>query len=405
MALISVEEALRRLLEGTKLLERTETLALHAAGNRVLAPPLAARLTQPPFDNSAMDGYAVRAEDVGTLGNRLQVIGESSAGRGFQGTVGPGQAVRIFTGAPVPEGATAVLLQEDAEKLDGGFIENRFVLVPGRHIRPKGQDFIEGEEVLPAGAVLDAGNLVVAAAMNHAEVEVHARPLVAIIATGDELVPVGTAPGPHQIIASSLFGVAHLARQAGADVLDLGIAGDSRDEIRSAIDRARQAGADIVVTLGGASVGDYDFVQSALVDSGMVLDFWRIAMRPGKPLMVGTLGEARVLGLPGNPVSSMVCALLFLEPLIALLSRRPPPRRLATAVTATALPANDIRQDYLRATVKRHENDELEVRSYGKQDSSQMKIFARSDCLIVRPPNAEAVETGGRCTVLMLRDL
>lgn len=403
MALISVEDALRRLLEGTKPSTRTERLPLRDAGNRVLAAPLAARLTQPPFDNSAMDGYAVRAEDVATLGNRLRVIGESSAGRGFDGVVGTGETVRIFTGAPVPQGADAVLLQEDAEKLDGGFIENRFVLPAGRHVRPKGQDFLETEEVLAAGAVLDAGNLVVAAAMNHAEAEVHARPLVAIIATGDELVPVGAAPGPHQIVASSLFGVAHLARQAGADVLDLGIAGDSRDQIRSAIGRAREAGADIVVTLGGASVGDYDLVQSALVESGMALDFWRIAMRPGKPLMVGTLGDARVLGLPGNPVSSMVCALLFLEPLIALLARRPAPYRFATAITATALPANDIRQDYLRARLSRRDDGELEVHSYGKQDSSQMKIFARSDCLIIRAPNAEPLHAGERCSILVLR--
>jgi len=404
MSLIPVEHALRRLLDGSRPLARTEKLPLGVAGGRVLAAPLAARLTQPPFDNSAMDGYAVRAEDVADLGNRLQVIGESSAGRGFDGTVGARQAVRIFTGAPVPAGASAVLLQEDAVKHDDGTIENRFVLASGRHIRPRGQDFVEGEDVLPAGSVLDAGNLVVAAAMNHAEVEVHVRPLVAIIATGDELVPVGNLPGPNQIIASSLFGIAHLAREAGADVLDLGIAVDDRNAIRSMVDRAREAGADIIVTLGGASVGDYDLVQSSLVESGMVLDFWRIAMRPGKPLMVGSLGDARVLGLPGNPVSSMVCGLLFLEPLIAHLARRPAPHRLATAVTAAELPANDHRQDYLRATLRRREDGELEVRSYGKQDSSQMKIFARSDCLIVRPPNGAAVAAGDRCPVLMLRN-
>jgi len=404
MSLISVEDALRRLLDGSKALSRTERLSLGQAGGRVLAGPLSARLTQPPFDNSAMDGYAVRAEDVAELGNRLQVIGESSAGRGFSGTVGARQAVRIFTGAPVPEGATAILLQEDAGKQDDGTVENRFILAAGRHIRPRGQDFVEGEEILPAGVVLDAGNLVVAAAMNHAEVEVFTRPLVAIIATGDELVPVGNTPGPNQIIASSLFGVAHLAREAGADVLELGIAVDDRDAIRSMVDRAREAGADIIVTLGGASVGDYDLVQSSLIESGMVLDFWRIAMRPGKPLMVGSLGDARVLGLPGNPVSSMVCALLFLEPLIASLARRPVPHRLAAAFTASDLPANDHRQDYLRATLRRRDDGELEALSYGKQDSSQMKIFARSDGLIIRPPNGEAIAAGDRCRVLVLRN-
>lgn len=404
MSLISVEEALRRLLVGSQALHRTETLPLSQAGDRVLAAALAARLTQPPFDNSAMDGYAVRAADVSELGRRLRVIGESAAGRGFRGMVGTGEAVRIFTGAPMPDGADSVLLQEDAGKLDGGFIDNRFVLSRGRHVRPRGQDFAEGEEVLAAGARLDAGNLVVAAAMNHEKVEVFARPLVAIIATGDELVPVGGEPGPHQIIASSIFGVSDLARRAGADVVDLGIVIDDRKAIEAAVERARDAGADIIVTLGGASVGDHDLVQASLVATGMELDFWRIAMRPGKPLMVGSLGPVRVVGLPGNPVSSMVCALLFLEPLVARLARRPAPHRLATAVTVTELAANDHRQDYLRAALHRRDDGELEARPFGKQDSSQMKIFARADCLIVRPPHAEAVAAGSPCMILTLRD-
>lgn len=404
MSLISVEEALRRLIGGAQVIDRTQAIALSQAGDRVLAAPLSARLTQPPFDNSAMDGYALRAADVSELGNRLHVIGESAAGRGFNGTVGAGEAVRIFTGAPVPEGADAVLLQEDAVKMDGGLIENRFVLAKARHIRPRGQDFVENEQVLPIGSLLDAGNLTVAAAMNHETVEVVARPLVAIIATGDELVAVGGTPGPHQIIASSIFGVSHIARRAGAEVLDLGIVIDDRHAIESAIAKARDAGADVIVTLGGASVGDHDLVQASLVAAGMQLDFWRIAMRPGKPLMVGSLGPTRVVGLPGNPVSSMVCALLFLEPLIAHMARRPTPRRLTSVATATALGPNDHRQDYLRAALRRREDGELEAVSFGKQDSSQMKIFARSDCLIVRPPLAEPLEAGARCTILTLRD-
>lgn len=404
MSLIPVEEALRRLIGGARPLDRIEALALATAAGRVLAAPLTARLTQPPFNSSAMDGYAVRANDVAELGRHLRVIGESSAGHGFAGAVGVDEAVRIFTGAPVPDGADAVLLQEDAERLDGGLIENRFVLARGRHIRPRGQDFLEGEEVLPAGAELDAGNLVVAAAMNHAEVSVFCRPLVAIIATGDELVAVGHRPGPHQIIASSIFGVAHLACQAGADVIDFGIIPDDRSAIEAAVDKARGAGADVIVTLGGASVGDHDLVQAALVAAGMQLDFWRIAMRPGKPLMVGSLGAARVLGLPGNPVSSMVCALLFLEPLVAHLAHRSVSRRLATATTVTDLAANDHRQDYLRAKLQRREDGDLEAHSFGKQDSSQMKIFSRSDCLIIRPPRAPAVKAGARISVLKLRD-
>jgi molybdopterin molybdotransferase len=403
MALMPVEDAQRRLLDGTPLLDRSEDLPLAAAFGRVLAAPLSARLTQPPFDNSAMDGYAVRSADVAQLGSRLRVIGESSAGRGFAGRVGEGEAVRIFTGAPMPDGADAVLLQEDAERLPDGWIENRFMLVPGRHVRPRGQDFVEGEIVLLAGARLDAGNLTVAAAMNHARIRVWSRPVVAILATGDELVPVGTPPGLHQIVASSWFGVAHLAAEAGADVVDLGIVRDDRAHILAAIDRARAERADVIVTLGGASVGDYDLVQSTLLAAGMELDFWKIAMRPGKPLMVGSLGPARVIGLPGNPVSSLVCALLFLEPLIARLSGHPPLHRLTSAVTATDLPANDHRQDYLRASLRREADGSLRAMSFGKQDSSQMKIFARSDCLIVRPPNAPAAPAGSRCDILLLR--
>ncbi|MBX9457163.1 MAG: molybdopterin molybdotransferase MoeA [Rhizobium sp.] len=404
MSLLPVEQAQERLIAGARRMARTQTIPLGEAGGRALAAPLAARMTQPPFDNSAMDGYAVRAQDVSQLGNRLRVIGESAAGRSFPGVVGPQEAVRIFTGAPVPAGADAVLLQEDAVRHENGVIENSFVLARGRHIRPRGQDFVTHEEVLPAGTILDAGNLVVAAAMNHSEVTVYARPLVALIATGDELVPVGETPGPDQIIASSIFGVSQLAREAGADIIDLGIIADDHTAIGNAVARARAAGADIVVTLGGASVGDHDLVQAALVSSGMELDFWRIAMRPGKPLMVGSLGDARVLGLPGNPVSSMVCALLFLEPLVAYMSRRPMRTRNATAIAATPLSANDHRQDHLRATLHRRDDGELEAHPFSQQDSSQMKIFARSDCLVVRPPRAAAVEAGARCAILMLRD-
>jgi molybdopterin molybdotransferase len=403
MALIPVEEAQRRLLDGNTPVVRTETIPLRDAGGRVLALPLAARLTQPPFDNSAMDGYALRSEDVAAPGRRLRLIGESSAGRGFSGTVGPGESVRIFTGAPLPQGADAVLLQEDAVRVDSSLVENSVAVLANRHVRPRGQDFLEGEEVLTAGTVLDAGNLTVAAAMNHAEATVWARPRVAIIATGDELVPVGTPPGPDQIVASSVHGVAHLAREAGAEVFDLGIVRDDPAEITAAVDRARDLGADIIVTLGGASVGDHDLVQSTLLAAGMRLDFWKIAMRPGKPLMVGSLGTASVLGLPGNPVSSMVCALLFLEPLVARLAHRPAVRRLSTALTTTVLAANDHRQDYLRATLRLRDDGDMEATSFGKQDSSQMKIFARSDCLIVRPPGADALTAGARCPVLVLR--
>lgn len=402
MSLIPVEEAQQRLLGATQRVSRTEILALGAAEGRVLAADLQARLTQPPFNASAMDGYALRAEDAPLPGSELTVIGISAAGHAFEGTVGPGETVRIFTGAPVPEGPDSVLLQEDAEKLDGNRIRTTFPVTLGRHVRPRGQDFLEGETVLPAGTHLDFARLTLAAAMNHDRMAVYERPKVAILATGDELVRPGQTPGPSQIIGSNSFGIAALARDNGAEVIDLGIVPDDREEITRAIERARSLGADVLVTLGGASVGDHDLVQSTLIAAGMKLDFWRIAMRPGKPLMVGSLGEMRVLGLPGNPVSSMVCGLLFLEPLLAKLTGRIPLQRQTTALSASVLPANDHRQDYLRARLMRADG-KLVVQSFGKQDSSMMKIFAQSDCLIVRAPGMPALEIGAETPILLLR--
>lgn len=402
MSLIPVEEAQQRLLGATQCVSRTEILALGEAEGRVLAADLQARLTQPPFNASAMDGYALRAEDAPLPGSELTVIGISAAGHAFEGTVGPGETVRIFTGAPVPEGADSVLLQEDAEKLDGNRIRTTFPVTLGRHVRPHGQDFLEGETVLPAGTHLDFARLTLAAAMNHDRVAVYERPKVAILATGDELVRPGRTPGPSQIIGSNSFGIAALARDNGAEVIDLGIVPDDREEITRAIEKARSLGADVLVTLGGASVGDHDLVQSTLIAAGMKLDFWRIAMRPGKPLMVGSLGEMRVLGLPGNPVSSMVCGLLFLEPLLAKLMGRIPLQRQTTALSASVLPANDHRQDYLRARLMRADG-KLVVQSFGKQDSSMMKIFAQSDCLIIRAPGMPALEIGAETPILLLR--
>jgi molybdopterin molybdotransferase len=405
MALLAVEEALERLLARAVPGSATQTVALADAHGRVLANPIAARLTQPPFDASAMDGYALRAADVATLGSRLAVIGQSAAGHAFAGEVRAGQAVRIFTGAPMPAGADTVLLQEDAVSVGEGLIENAFSPDKGRHVRPRGQDFVEGETVLDAGLVLDAGRLLVAAGMNHPTLNVYRKPLIAIIATGDELLPAGSVLGPSQIIASSTPAITTLARGAGADVLDLGIVPDRSDLIAQAVGKAVAAGADVLVTLGGASVGDHDLVQATLKSVGMQLDFWRIAMRPGKPLMVGSLGAMHVLGLPGNPVSSMVCALLFLEPLLARLAHVPFRTRLRQAKTTTDLPENDHRQDYLRAQASIGPDGSLKVTSYGKQDSSQMKIFARSDALLVRPPHAPALPAGFSCQILLLREV
>jgi molybdopterin molybdotransferase len=404
MSLLPVADAQDRLLGSAVPLTRIESIPLDMADGRVLAKDLTACLTQPPFNASAMDGYALRFEDAAEPGAVVTVIGTSAAGHAFEGAVGAGEAVRIFTGAPVPDGADCVLLQEDSEKIDDGRIRTTYPLRPGQHVRPRGQDFSEHEAVLPAGTVMDFTRLTVAAAMNHSALDVYRRPLVAILATGDELLPPGTEPGPSQIIASNSFGIAALARRAGAHVLDLGIVPDDEAEITAAIGRAQVAKADIIVTLGGASVGDRDLVQATLIAAGMTLDFWRIAMRPGKPLMVGSFDDVHVVGLPGNPVSSLVCGLLFLEPLIRKLASLPQVRRQIMAYAAVSLAANDQRQDYVRATLTRSPRDgEWLAEPFARQDSSMMKIFSHADCLIIRPPNAPELPAGSPCPVLLLR--
>ncbi|MGF6177045.1 molybdopterin molybdotransferase MoeA [Ensifer sp. 4252] len=403
MSLLSVEDALNSILGSARLRQAIEHVGLHEGLGRVLAQDIAARVTHPAFDNSAMDGYAVRHEDVHAVGAELTVIGQSAAGRGFSGKVEPGQAVRIFTGAPLPAGADTVIIQEDTEQLADGNIRTSFAPGKGRHIRLSGQDFATGETVLHAGDVLDAGRLTVAAGMNHATLPVFKKPTVAILATGDELLTPGSVPGKDQIIASNTFGVAAIARDNGADILDLGIVPDNSQAISTAVERGRAAGADVLVTLGGASVGDHDLVQSTLLASGMTLDFWRIAMRPGKPLMVGQLADMAVLGLPGNPVSSLVCALLFLEPLVRKLARLPDRDRLTSARLALPLLANDKRQDYVRARLSSDADGSLVAHPFPRQDSSMMKVFAQSDCLIVRAPNAEAAPAGTHCQIVRLR--
>ena len=399
--LLPVETALARILDGAIPLPAADVPLAEAAG-RVLARDLAARRTQPPFAASAMDGYAVRAADV-EPGRSLALAGMARAGARFAGTVHPGEAVRIFTGAPVPEGADAILIQEDAQS-DGERVTPRTTLTPGAYIRQAGLDFCKGETLLQAGRVLGPRGLSLAAAMNHATVPVHRRPRVAILANGDELVLPGSCPEPDQIISSNNIGLAALVARAGGLADDLGIAADSVEAIAGRV--ANAADADILVTIGGASVGDHDLVRSALAGAGMELDFWRIAMRPGKPLMVGRLGATRVLGLPGNPVSALVTGLVFLEPLIRALTGRDPHTRLRAGTLVAPLPANDHRQDYLRARFVTRPGDAeaglpgLEPAS--RQDSAMMATFARADALIMRPPRAPAAAVGERIAYLPL---
>ncbi|ESZ32132.1 gephyrin-like molybdotransferase Glp [Mesorhizobium sp. L2C067A000] len=401
MALVPVAEALQRLLDGAVALPG-ESVALADAAGRVLAEPVVALRTQPPFNASAMDGYAARAQDVASAPARLSVIGMAPAGRGFNGTVGKAEAVRIFTGAPLPEGADTIVIQENVRDLGGSRIEVTEPTAKNRNIRRLGLDFAQGDVLLEKGRVLDPAALSLAASANHPRLNVVQRPLVAIIATGDELLPPGSEPGPDQIISSNAYGVAAVAQSVGARALDLGIAADRKEAIAALVKKAVAAKADVIVTLGGASVGDHDLVHDVLTGEGMKLDFWKLAMRPGKPLMFGRLGDIRCIGLPGNPVASLVCSQLFLKPLLAQLGGRPHRQDIRPAQLGAAMPANDLRQDYVRAVV-REEAGALVATPFGIQDSSMLRMLADANGLIVREPFAPAAEAGAACSVLMLR--
>jgi len=399
--MISVAEALARVLASASPPIEAETLAVGAALGRTLARDIHALRTQPPFVNSAMDGYALRAADTASTPARLRVIGESAAGRAFDGAVGANQALRIFTGAPMPEGADAVLVQENATR-DGDFLVVRDSETPGHNVRDAGIDFLEGEPLLPAGRRLTPRDLALAAAANHPAVAVRRQPRVAVLATGDELVGPGGVIGPAQIVASNNYAVAGIVAACGGVPIDLGIAADEMAALARSFRRAQEIGADVLVTLGGASVGDYDLVQQALVDSGLALGFWRIAMRPGKPLMQGRLGVMRVLGLPGNPVSATVCAMLFLAPLLRALVGDPAAGADPSepAVLGADVAANDVRQDYLRATLAREAGGALAASPLPSQDSSLIKFLARAQCLVVRAPHAPAARRGDACRII-----
>jgi molybdopterin molybdotransferase len=398
--MISVEEARQRLLAPLKPLG-IEQVALSEAAGRVLAEGVAARRTQPPWPVSAMDGYAVRAADVARVPTRLRIVGSVPAGQAYQKTLSRGEAVRIFTGAPIPEGADAVVIQEDTERRGDDEVEIREAAPPGHYVRAAGLDFREGEIGLAAGRRLNARDIGLAAAMNRPWLMVHRKPRIAILPTGDEVVMPGDPVGPHQIVSSNGLALAALVAECGGVPLQLPIAPDKADALQRIAEAA--IGADFLVTTGGASVGDHDLVKDALGAAGLTLDFWKIAMRPGKPLMVGRYRETPMMGLPGNPVSSLVCGLLFLKPAIerltGLATDAAPPLRARLAVP---LPENDRRQDYLRATLSRAADGTLEARPFPKQDSSMMSLLARSDCLVVRPPHAPAAAIGDPVEIVPL---
>lgn len=388
--MIAVSDALDRILANL-LPTGAETVALPDGWNRVLARPVEARLTQPPADVSAMDGYALRAED-GAVGARLRVVGASPAGHPFAGAVQPGEAVRIFTGGALPPGADAILLQEDAVSEEGHVIPTEAPRA-GRWIRPAGLDFRVGDVLLSPGRRLTARDIGLAAAANHPWLAVHRRPRVAILATGDEIVLPGEALPPGGIVSSNAHALAALVRAAGAEPLVLPIAGDDREAI--AATAAAAAGCDLIVTTGGASVGEHDLVQAALGPQGFALDFWKIAMRPGKPLIWGGLRGTPLLGLPGNPVSALVCAVVFLVPALRRLSGLPAgPVETRTGLLGRAMEANDRRQDYVRASLSRDTEGRTVVTPFPVQDSSMLATLARAEALLVRAPGAPAAETG-----------
>jgi molybdopterin molybdotransferase len=398
VAVISVAEALDQVLAHAAPLP-VEEAPLCEADGRVLAYNLKALRTQPPSDLSAMDGYAVRSADIASIPARLKVIGEVPAGRPFAARVGAGEAARVFTGGVIPDGADTVVIQEHTGR-DGDTVEVKKSTNKGKNVRPRGLDFRESEVLLGAGHRLTPRDLQLAASMNHPLVPVYRRPKIALFGTGDELVQPGTEPGPGQIVYSNGFALAALARAEGAVVTDLGVVRDTLQATITAIRDARDVPADIVVTTGGASVGDYDLVQRAFAVEGMALSFWKIAMRPGRPLMYGRLGPMHVLGLPGNPVSSYVCSFLFLIPLIRRMSGRDdlsPP--VESAVLGHDLPANDERASYLRATLSAG-IDGLIATVFPNQDSSMMVPLSQADCLVIREPCVAPAKAGSVCRIV-----
>ncbi|MGB6416856.1 MAG: gephyrin-like molybdotransferase Glp [Pseudolabrys sp.] len=400
MALMPVAEALQRVLADARALP-AETVKLNDAFGRVLTENVIALRTQPPAAVSAMDGYAVRAVDVATTPVTLKVIGEVAAGRPFAGQIGQGQAARIFTGGVMPTGSDTVVIQELTTRT-GDSVTIQKPTAKNRNVRAQGIDFARDQVLLRKGRRLTDRDLMLAAAMNHSGLRVHRRPKVAVLGTGDELVPPGSTPGPGEIVYSNGFALSALAHDEGAEVHDLGIARDRVEDIVAAVRRARESSADILVTTGGASVGEHDLVQRALAAEGLNLSFWRVALRPGRPMMHGRLGGMQVLGLPGNPVSSFVCAFLFLVPLIRCLAGRqdveqmPEPARLGSD-----LPVNDERADYLRATLTPGVEG-LIATPLPDQDSSLMAALAKADCLLIRPPYAPAAPAGSDCVILKL---
>ena len=397
--MISVDEAGTRIRRNLARVPFEEVTLSQSAG-RVLAVDVVSAVTKPPAAVSSMDGYAVRAADVSTVPTTLDVVGEAPAGHALTGTIGPGETVRIFTGGVLPAGADSVVIQEYTVR-DGSRVTVQESVHEGRFVRQRGLDFARGDAAGLAGRLLGPREIGLIASMNASWVQIARRPRIAIMGTGDELVRPGDVPRPDQVVSSNSLVLGALVTQAGGEAVNLGIARDNRQSILDCLRHA--AGSDMLVVTGGMSVGEHDLVRTVMEDQGMDLDFWKVAMRPGKPLAFGLLGSMPVLGFPGNPVSTLVCGHLFLRPAIhTMLGRVDGDTGKETAITTTDLAANDERQDYLRATHARNPSGQLEATAFDRQDSSMVAVLASASCFIVRAPHAPAVPAGGQVAVIRL---
>jgi molybdopterin molybdotransferase len=398
MSLLPVDEARARILKGVKPLP-AETVKLEKSRGRVLAKAVVAKRDQPPFAGSAMDGYAVRAEDVATVPVQLALIGTSAAGRAYSGMVRPGTAVRILTGAPLPKGADAIVIQENTSRV-GPLLTVLQPSSPGKHVRRPGLDFAAGDELVPANHRLGPRDIGLLSAGNAASVSVRRKPRIVVFATGDELVLPGQKPRADQIVSSNSHALQTLAESFGAEVINPGIV---RDTLKATIAAVRKGlNADILVSTGGASVGDTDFVQEAFKACGVKIDFWKIALRPGKPFMYGRRGKTHVMGLPGNPVSALITARIFLKPLIAAMLGLPTAEPETLARLAVDMPANDSRQDYVRASLSVAPDGTRTVTPFAAQDSSMLRTLLQSQALIIRPPGAPTAPANSLVPVLIL---
>lgn len=403
-SLLAVDDALDAIASALTPTDPVMTPVAEARGG-VLAAPIKAVLDHPPAAVSAMDGYAARAADLGRFPVTLKQIGESAAGHPWTGTIGPGECIRIFTGATCPDTAGTIILQEDTAA-EGDQITIREAPPPGRFIRPQGQDFQQGQTLFEAGTMINARNLALIGSAGHGEVSLRRRPVVAIISTGDELVEPGTTPKDGQIISSNGIFLRHLVAALGGEPMPLGIIPDRDEALDAAFEKALKA--DLIVTSGGASVGTHDGVANRMQHESD-LAFWRIAMRPGKPLLFGHIGKASqrtpLLGLPGNPVSTGVCGMIFVAAAIRCLLGQNHLPQYRHAVLTAPLAENDRRQDFLRATLTYGDDGRLQAEAFSKQDSGMLSVFARADALIMRPAHAAAARAGDSVPILILPEM